>query len=263
MLAAGRGRRLYGDGEGHPNKALLRFGGQSLLARHVDILHAAGIDELVLVVGYRADAMLAEVAGIGAKDFVRPIHNPDYDLGSVVSLLSACATLESGEGCLFMDADVLYHKALVDRLLESAHDTCFLLDRNYEPGYEPVKLCICDGHPVEFGKAIGAVKADFTGEWPGFLKLSAAAGKALVQVMEAFVAAGRVDEPMEEAVREVMLAGRVPFGWEDITGLPWIEIDFPEDVLRAEREILPKLDAPDLQTRYTYSLPGSRSISGG
>ena len=263
MLAAGRGSRLYGEGEDHPNKALLSFGGRTLLDRHVDILRAAGIDELVLVVGYRAESMLAEVARIGAEDFVRPVHNPDYQMGSVVSLLCGRAALESGDGCLFMDADVLYAKALIDRLMGSTHDTCFLLDRNYEPGDEPVKLCIRDGRPVEFRKATGAIEADFMGEWPGFLKLSPAAGKALVQVMETFMAAGREHEPMEEAIREVMLAGRIPFGWEDITGVPWIEIDFPGDVARAEREILPRLDAPTHQTRKTYSLSGSRSISGG
>jgi choline kinase len=27
----------------------------------------------------------------------------------------------------------------------------------------------------------------------------------------------------------------------DITGAPWIEIDFPEDVLRATRDVLPRL----------------------
>jgi choline kinase len=31
------------------------------------------------------------------------------------------------------------------------------------------------------------------------------------------------------------------FGFEDITGLPWIEIDFADDVLRARSEILPRL----------------------
>ena len=31
------------------------------------------------------------------------------------------------------------------------------------------------------------------------------------------------------------------FGFEDISGIPWIEIDFPEDIERAHREIIPKL----------------------
>ena len=32
----------------------------------------------------------------------------------------------------------------------------------------------------------------------------------------------------------------VKVGHEKIGGLPWTEIDFPEDVTRAEREILPR-----------------------
>ena len=30
-------------------------------------------------------------------------------------------------------------------------------------------------------------------------------------------------------------------GIEDITGLPWIEIAFPEDIMRARKEILPTI----------------------
>jgi choline kinase len=33
----------------------------------------------------------------------------------------------------------------------------------------------------------------------------------------------------------------VKVGYEIIAGLPWTEIDFPEDLQKAERDILPKL----------------------
>jgi choline kinase len=33
------------------------------------------------------------------------------------------------------------------------------------------------------------------------------------------------------------------FGFEDVTGLPWIEIDFADDFRRAERTVLPELIA--------------------
>src|SRR5438094_904291 len=33
----------------------------------------------------------------------------------------------------------------------------------------------------------------------------------------------------------------VPVGCEKIGGQPWIELDFPEDIVRAEREVLPRL----------------------
>ena len=41
----------------------------------------------------------------------------------------------------------------------------------------------------------------------------------------------------------VLAGGGRDFGFEDISGLPWIEIDFPEDVQRAETAVLPNLIA--------------------
>ena len=40
-----------------------------------------------------------------------------------------------------------------------------------------------------------------------------------------------------------MLLAEAPgtFQVEDVTGLPWVEIDFPEDLEKARREILPRL----------------------
>jgi len=56
--------------------------------------------------------------------------------------------------------------------------------------------------------------------------------------------AGRIDLEYEEAIRDIILAhkGR-DFGFEDVSDLPWIEIDFPEDVERAEAMVLPNLIA--------------------
>jgi choline kinase len=36
-----------------------------------------------------------------------------------------------------------------------------------------------------------------------------------------------------------MLVGAHHVGWVDITGLPWTEIDFAEDLRRAETDVLP------------------------
>jgi choline kinase len=35
----------------------------------------------------------------------------------------------------------------------------------------------------------------------------------------------------------------VPVGWVDVTGLPWTEVDFAEDLRRAETQILPKIES--------------------
>lgn len=264
MLAAGIGQRLFGGDESQLPKSLLRFAGKTLLARHLEALKGLELDSLDLVVGYREGDIAAEIAALGANDFVRLVRNPDYRRGSLVSMWQGSATLKGGDDVLFMDADVLYHPALLERLVAASTADCLLIDRDYEPGDDPVLLCLRGGAPVEFRKQ---AQGDFevVGEWPGFLKVSAATGRLLAQVLDRFVAAGRLADPYEEAIREVLLnAPSVRFAVEDITGLPWIEIDFPPDVARARDQILPRIETASAdQTRNTYSRPASRSISGG
>jgi choline kinase len=59
ILAAGRNRRMGVD---VPPKALLRFGGNSLLARHLAILDACGVHQVAITIGYRAADLRDEVA---------------------------------------------------------------------------------------------------------------------------------------------------------------------------------------------------------
>ena len=47
--------------------------------------------------------------------------------------------------------------------------------------------------------------------------------------------------PHEEAVRDLLLEGGHAFEIADVTGAPWLEIDFPGDVARARDEVLPQL----------------------
>jgi choline kinase len=127
------------------------------------------------------------------------------------------------------------------RLLDSRHENVFLLDREIEPGEEPVKLCIDDGRIVDFHKR-PQVEHEWHGESVGFFRFSPAVAAELADRVEGYVDAGRTDLEYEEAIRDMILAhkGR-DFGFEDITGLPWIEIDFPEDAQRAEAAVLPNL----------------------
>ena len=244
MLAAGVGRRLYGDDRHQPPKALLEFGGKTLLRRHIELLTEIGIDELVLVVGHRKAEIVAEAEAVAPKGFVRFLYNPRYRGGPVLSLWTAREVLRSGVDILFMDADVLYHRHLLERLIVSAHANCFLVDRDFEAGDEPVKLCITGGQPVEFGKKVEGT-FEVVGEWPGFLKLSPPIAAKLADACQGFVDRGELAAPYEPAMREVLRTEpKVSFGYEDITGVPWIEIDFPSDLLRAEKHVLPHLNDP-------------------
>lgn len=242
MLAAGMGNRLSGQDENHPPKCLLRFEGRTLLARHIANLQAANVEELLMVVGYRADEIRNEVHALGAQDFVRFVENPRYREGSVVSMWTGRAALTSGETVLFMDADVLYDSAILHRMIEGPGATCFPFDTSFEDGEEPVKFCLRGDRPVEFRKAVPNRDYDVVGEWVGFIRLDPQFAAALAKQTGKFVEEGRVDDPYEEAVRDLLLSDLGDtVGAVDIAGLAWIEIDFPEDVDRATQDILPRI----------------------
>ena len=240
ILAAGRGRRLGSAGEQRP-KVLLRFGGRSLLQRHIEILEFCGIADIAIVVGYRAQSVRDEVKALGRASRIRMIENPRYTEGSVVSLWSAAAAFAGASSTLLMDGDVLYDWRLMQRLTQSEQANCLLMDRNIEPGEEPVKLCIARDRIVDFHKKPQNAY-DFHGESVGFFRLSPEIGSALLAGAGDYMASGRHDQEYEEPLRDLILASAPDvFGYEDITGLPWAEIDFPLDVARARASIVPRL----------------------
>lgn len=236
ILAAGVGRRLDGV-HGRRPKALLDFGGRSLLARHIANLRAVGVERIAVVTGYGADQVRAEA---GADPDVRLLLNPDYRDGSVVSLWTGRDVLRAGRPVVLMDADVLCDGRLMARLLGSRHPNCLLLDRDIEPGDEPVKLCIADGRIVDFHKRPQA-EHDWHGESVGFFRFTPAMAEQLADRAGDYIATGRRSMEYEEPIRD-MIQSNPPdtFGFEDISGLPWTEIDFPEDIGKASA-LLPRL----------------------
>ena len=233
ILAAGRGMSL-GEAAGGRPKCLLQFGGKSLLQRHIEILNDLGTDRIIIITGYRRADIEAALATINSRAPVEPVINPDYEIGSVVSLHCAYNHLTDGTDTILMDADVLYDPEVLGRLLNTPFSNCFLLDRDFEPGDEPVKLCVAGNTLVEFRKKPDTeISWDYQGESVGFFRFDPAVSARLAHKAREYLDNNRTDEPYEEAIRDLLMATPHLFHFEDITGLPWIEIDFPADVERA------------------------------
>ena len=244
ILAAGRGRRL-GGGDAQMPKVLLEFGGETLLARHLRLLEAVGADRVSIVVGYRREAIAAELERIGRRDGVELIENNDWQQGSVVSLDRGASILDGEAPVVLMDGDVIYDHRLLQRLLGGRHPGTLLLDREIEPGDEPVKICVAGGHRiVDFAKR-PVVASDWHGESVGFFRFAPALARRLAE-------RGPRGGPGRGHHDGIRGADPLPdpggctngtlFGFEDVTGLPWTEIDFMEDVTKANA-LLPSLAA--------------------
>jgi choline kinase len=239
ICAAGRGVRLGA----HSPKILLEFGGRTLLEWHALRLREAGIADVVLVTGHLREQVASVLPEIGARHGLRlrELVNERFHEGSVLSLAAALPEIEgSREPILLMDADVLYPAQMLDRLIRSTHPTALLLDREYSTkDDDPVLVPVKDGRPVEFRKNwVGS--ADFVGESIGFFKIGADDLPMLIDETRARGAGPEVRDSYDDVLRAMVLADR--FGCEDVTGVPWTEIDFPDDVSRARDEVLPQIE---------------------
>src|SRR5580704_6483284 len=86
ILAAGRGLRLQQPEDQQLPKCLLRFGGLTLLERHLQLLRRAEIDEIVLVLGFRRELVEDELDRLGWRPRPEIVFNDRFDLGSVLSV---------------------------------------------------------------------------------------------------------------------------------------------------------------------------------
>jgi choline kinase len=243
ILAAGRGLRLQQADQRQLPKCLLQFGGMSLLERHLRMLRYAGVEDIVLALGFRHDRVEAEIDRLHWQPRPEIIVNPRFDLGSVLTVHTVAAALTRGGDVLLMDADVLYDERIAGALVAGAGPVNrVLIDRDFEAGDEPVKLCLSAGVPVELRKQLAAdLQYDTIGESVGFFRFDETGARRLAALAAGYVERECAHMPHEEAVRDLLRERSQTVEVADVTGAPWIEIDFPVDVLRAAHEVLPQL----------------------
>lgn len=241
IYAAGRATRL-GPAFAERPKILLEVGGRTLLDWHAERLAEVGVENLYLVTGHRREQIAAVLPELSAKHGLRlyELHNPDFTEGSVVSMHASLGVLEpSRESVLIMDGDVIYDPELLRRLVRSRYASAGLIDFSYRAvDDDPVMVPIRDGWPVEFMKQWQG-EADRIGESVGFFKFAAEHIPALVEGTRKRMTGLSRRDSLDEVIRDVVKAGLV--GFEEITGLPWTEIDFPHDLEYARNEVIPAL----------------------
>jgi choline kinase len=235
ILAAGKGSRLNGTA-GESPKCLVKVGQISLVERQIEVLRSAGITDITIVVGCQADRV-RKACGHG----VTYIENARYaQTNSLYSLWMARPLLY--DGFVVLNCDVLFQPVLLEDLLGSRHRDALLLDYRRGDsapyGDEEMKVKVQGGRVLDMSKDMDPAEA--TGENLGIVKFSADGAGALVEIMDRLVAGGGTRDWAPKAF--AAFAQNHDLFAVGTRGLPWIEIDFPEDYHRAVRDVLPAIE---------------------
>ena len=225
ILSAGQGSRLGHLVDNGP-KCLIDFNGRTLLDRQLDTLAANGVDEAVVVTGFRDDRIESAIAARGGGPKVRTVFNPFYKVAdNLGSLFVAKHELEGD--CLVWNGDTLVSESLMARVLgNDRQGICVTIDR--KPGYDAddMKVVEENGRLRQIGKRI---KSGVNAESIGLLAFR---GGGAAQFREAIEKAIRTAEGTTIWYLRVIhhIAQEADVWTFDIQGEEWGEVDFPEDV---------------------------------
>ena len=236
ILAAGQGSRLRHLTHDRP-KCLIDFAGRTLLDWQLDMLAANGVEQAVVVTGFRDDqieAALERRRAAGQGPAVRTIYNPFYKVADNLGSLFI-AREELNEDTLVWNGDTLVSRALMKRVVENARDgICVTIDRKESYDEDDMKVVAGkDGRLHAIGKRLSdGVNAESIG-------LLAFRRDGPARFRSAIERAIRTAEGTTIWYLRVIhhLAQESDVWTLDIRGEEWGEVDFPEDVERA-RELV-------------------------
>jgi 1L-myo-inositol 1-phosphate cytidylyltransferase / CDP-L-myo-inositol myo-inositolphosphotransferase len=224
VLAAGRSERLA-DVTGGRSKALVRVGGLSLAGRAVRSLLAAGIERVVVVVGYQAGLVTTVVNRI-APGRARAVFAENWERGNGASLAAAEPHVAEEGSFLLVTTDHVFGEGALEPLL-SASSIGVLVDHapETEAWGEGTRVRLHEKHAIAFSKEFADPSIDC-----GAFLLPVAIFDAQRR------AAARGDDSLAGAVTE--LARTNPLKALPLPqGAWWQDVDTPADLRRAAERL--------------------------
>ena len=239
IVAAGPGSRLMPITNEKP-KCLLDVGGKTILERALEALGENGVEDIVVVKGYKSHL-------INYPD-VTYCHNPEFRKNNILRSLFY-AEDEMNDDFIFSYSDIVYSREIVAKLIGSETDVALIVDVNWIQTYEgrdqhPISeaelVKVENGKVVKIGKEV--VKPEEAhGEFIGLAKFTKSGAETMKAAYRRvsedhcaspFQNAASLDKAymtdmLQELVDDGLLVQSV-----DIEG-GWVEIDTPQDLERA------------------------------
>lgn len=206
LIAAGRGKRLGPHTEEIP-KCMVQVGAKPILGWVWDAFRSAGIEELVVIRGYRGDVLESFVRTLVPR--VQFVDNLAWETNNVLLSL-ACARAYLDQPCLISYSDILFTPAVAQAAVASPAELALVIDREFRTIYEgrtehpleegEVADLMPDGTVARVGKR-ALPPAEAVGEFIGLTKLGTRGVATVARSLDALARRyeGREHEPFQRA----------------------------------------------------------------
>lgn len=230
ILSAGQGRRLLPLTEQTP-KCALRVADREVLRWQLQQLALAGVDEAVVVTGFRADVVDGIVASVDDLP-VRTLYNPFF---AAADNLGTCwvARHEMDGPFMIVNGDTLFEAAIARSLLasDSGYPITLATDAKARYDSDDMKIIASGRQLLRVGKTLDV--ADVNGESIGMMVFRGAGVALFRNKLEQVMRHGDgLKRWYLSAIDELAQQGEV--GICPITGLSWCEIDDQRDLENAQ-----------------------------
>jgi len=229
ILAAGQGTRLLPFTRDHP-KCLVPVEGKAILDHQLDALHASGIDDILIVGGYRIDRLEQHLSQMPARTRPGLIFNPFWKVANSIGSVWAARHELSDPFCL-MNGDTILDADLIGQALAQAQPCVNLLvERARLFAQDDMRVAVVDGRVRAVGKEI-----DQAGHRSlGTIVAIGPGPRLYLDALDAVIGAEGGSQRFHHAIIDRLAAADEVAAI--VTDSPlWIEIDRPEDIERWQR----------------------------
>lgn len=234
ILAAGRGSRLGNMSEESP-KCRVDLGGVPMIERQIATYRSAGITDITLVTGYKAELL--------RFDGVANAHNPDWADTNMVETLF-CASQSFGGDVIVSYGDIVYETRVLDAVIGASDPISVIVDRQWRPYWEArfenplddaesLRLDAA-GDITEIGGTAGHID-EIEGQYIGLMRFQGTGVDLLRDVgtsLDRFPRDWMTRRPVAKAYMTDLLMEMILRGHK-VHAVPidggWLEIDTPED----------------------------------
>lgn len=235
LIAAGCSRRLAHLTQEIP-KSFLEVGGKRIIERNLSALEAAGLYDVVAVVGYRREVFFDEIGESWGKLRLRYVSSLDYaTTGHGWSIYRTRALWQQQQRpVVLVHADVVYDPRILRRVLNAPQPDVIAVDDRFESQTgDEVLVCGTRKH-ISAIRKISEAPEPVLGEVVGINRWSAELMQELFGFMERFFIRFGPDYNWEPLVDAFIKESSRPLTPVLSTGLPWINVNYEEDLKTAE-----------------------------